>query len=226
MPKVRSTVETIARLRLLFAQEKFQESRLVEIDPDRGDFLINDLEQNLALTRGSIARVLDEFTQFPPLYGRHAEKLTEFHKTGNFEKSVFIMTKFPDGKDPHADGELSRVIDATREAIRNCSFVPRVADRKNRFHPGLWDNVELHLLGCKRGVAILEDRYRRELNPNVAMEWGWMRALGRDVLYLRESSFSQDRADISGLITDPFVWEQPEGGICQAISTWLGQADR
>jgi hypothetical protein len=39
-------------------------------------------------------------------------------------------------------------------------------------HKHLWDDVELYLLGCSKGVAILEDCYEPELYPNVAMGSG------------------------------------------------------
>jgi hypothetical protein len=68
---------------------------------------------------------------------------------------------------------------------------------------------------------MIEDRYRSELNPNVAMEWGWMRAMGRQVLYLRESGFSRERADMMGLIADQFYWNEPEKHIPGVISRWL-----
>jgi len=226
MPRVRSTSDTISILRELFAQEDFQQGILRKIDPEREDILRDDLEQTLMRTKRSIVKVMDEFNQFPPQHIRHSEILAGFHDSGEFNKSIFIMTKFPDGRDPEADSQLKRVIDAARQAIEDCAFVPRVADTTNRFHTGVWDNVELHLLGCKKGLAILEDRYRRELNPNVAMEWGWMRALGRDVLYLREMAFSQERADISGLITAEFSWDIPEPGISEAVGKWLKQPEK
>jgi nucleoside 2-deoxyribosyltransferase len=83
--------------------------------------------------------------------------------------------------------------------------------------------VELHLLGCRLGVAVVEDRYLPELNPNVAMEWGWMRAMGKPVLFLVEKSFTKFRADIGGLITAQFSWDDPEGTVEDAISPWLSK---
>jgi hypothetical protein len=53
------------------------------------------------------------------------------------------------------------------------------------------------------------------------MEWGWMRAMGRNVLYLRESAFSKERADVMGLIADAFDWNEPETHIPEVISRWL-----
>lgn len=72
------------------------------------------------------------------------------------------------------DVQLEAVIQAVRDAVEGCGYIPRIA-RDNQYHPILWDNVELYLLGCRRGIAIVEDKYLPELNPNVAMEWGWMR---------------------------------------------------
>jgi hypothetical protein len=37
------------------------------------------------------------------------------------------------------------------------------------------------------------------------MEWGWMRGMGRDVLYLVEKDFKKQRADRGGLI-DQSKW--------------------
>ena len=97
------------------------------------------------------------------------------------------MSKFVDGDDEAKDAELQRVLDAAADALADAGYKPRIAQGMN-YHESLWDNVELHLLGCSRGVAIVEDQYRAELNPNVAMEWGWMRGMGKPVLYLVEDA--------------------------------------
>ena len=73
-----------------------------------------------------------------------------------------------------------------------------------------------------RGIAIVEDKYVPELNPNVAMEWGWMRALKRSVLFLREESFDHARADWDGLIDYRFKWDDPKPGIDVALDKFLG----
>jgi hypothetical protein len=87
--------------------------------------------------------------------------------------------------------------------------VARIA-RDNEYHGLLWDNVELHLLGCKRGIAILEDK--------------WMRGMGRHVLYLVEKDFNSRRADWSGLIERQFEWANPVPGIKAAVEDWLKKA--
>jgi hypothetical protein len=130
------------------------------------------------------------------------------------------MTKYPDGAGPE-DKLLQNVIDIVEASIKSCGYIPRIALKKPWYFATLWDNVEVHLVGCSRGVAILEDKYRPELNPNVALEWGCMRTMGKNVLYLREKSFSKDRADTMGFLSEPFSWDEPEKDIPNAITEWL-----
>jgi hypothetical protein len=150
--------------------------------------------------------------------------LTNFHAIADFEKSVFVMTKFPEPASQAAiDLQLRAVIQAVIDAVRDCGYRARLANEQ-RFHAGLWDNVELYLLGSRRGIAIVENKYLDELNPNVAMEWGWMRGMGRDVLYLVEKDFGRARADWNGFIQDSFDWAHPVPDIAAAVRRWLTPA--
>jgi hypothetical protein len=161
-----------------------------------------------------------EFLALPPQHVRYETKLGQFRQEASFEKSVFIMTKFPEGKTAKAR-ELSRVIKAVQESIAATGFVPRIASERMYF-ADVWSNVELYLLGCRYGVAIVEGRYRPELNPNVAMEWGWMRGLGKDVLFLVEKQAHKYlRADWSGLIRQEFSWSEPRKTIPDHVRAWL-----
>ena len=132
------------------------------------------------------------------------------------------MTKFPDEDSVAAiDVELKAVIAEVKAAVDSTNrYTARIASERE-YHPLLWDNTELFLLGSKRGIAIVEDKYRPELNPNVAMEWGWLRAMGRRVLYLMEKDFDQSRADWSGLLKKQFDWADPKPGIEAAVQEFL-----
>ena len=111
--------------------------------------------------------------------------------------SVFIMTKYPDGADAERDAELQTVIDTAKAAVSGCGFYPSMANAEVR-HPNLSENVEVHMLACSHGVAIVENKFRPDLNPNVAMEWGWMRAMRKPVLYLVEKDVKVAPADAAG----------------------------
>jgi hypothetical protein len=161
-----------------------------------------------------------ELMALPPQHLRYESKLGQFRREASFEKSVFIMTKFPEGESQRAR-ELSAVIKTVQRAISAAGFVPRIASERMYFDD-VWSNVELYLLGCRYGVAIVEGRFKPELNPNVAMEWGWMRGLGKDVLFLVEKQANKFvRADWSGLIRQEFSWNEPRQTIPHHVRGWL-----
>jgi len=205
--------QTIDRLRGLFETER--DFRALAKKKSGGE-----MDEHLTLNQRNIDEALELLVRFPPHMLKHLALLKDFHDNGKvYEKSVFIMTKFPDGTD-QLDLELTKVIDTVKDSIATNGFHPRIAlDRA--YHPTVWDNVEIHLLGCERGVAIIENRYKKELNPNVALEWGWMRATNKRVLFLLEKGFKEFRGDILGFIPDTFSWDDPEQDIPKHVSDWL-----
>jgi hypothetical protein len=180
-----------------------------------------DFKSDFERQRLRVTKLLRDLVEFPPHHMRHEQFLAQFHGVAAFDKSIFVMTKFPDPKKPApVDAQLMAVIQEVRDAVQNCGYVPRIAN-DSQYHPILWDNVELYLLGCRRGIAIVEDKYLPELNPNVAMEWGWMRGMGRNVLYLVEKDFKKQRADWGGLIESTFDWANPGPDIKAGVKAWL-----
>lgn len=179
---------------------------------DRADRIARDIERK----ERERLQVLEDLVAYPPYYRQYETPLQQFVSDAPVEKSVFVMTKYPDGQDAGRDSQLQRVIDAVTDAVRQCGFEPRLANAK-KYHPNLWENVEVYLLGCSRGIAIVENKFKPQLNPNVAMEWGWMRARVKPVLYLVEKEMDVTPADVNGLIQDRFAWDNPAPDIRQAI---------
>jgi hypothetical protein len=204
--------------------KKMQEQ--LDRDPMFGDHIRRNIRRvaaELEETRSAMEELAITFLQIPPWHGRHRTAIHEFNRVSTYNESVFVMTKFPDGN-TEQDAELSRVIQAVKEALIKNGLIPRIADGA-RYHDWVWDEVELHLLGCSQGVAIIEDKYKPELNPNVAMEWGWMRAMGKRVLFLQEANFSHGRADLAGLRCWKFDWQNPEAEIYSAVDQWRQACD-
>jgi hypothetical protein len=217
--------QAISRLRVLFEQESDASRRRNSFAREADQTFRRDLEskasEDAQWAEALVRKTLEELQNYPPHHARHFGKLNEFFRDGSFAESVFIMCKFPESDSANLDKELRAVIDAVCEATRECGYRPRIAAEK-AYHPMLWDNVELHLLGCKRGVAIVEDHYKPELNPNVALDWGWMRAMGKEVLFLVETDFKHRRADWEGFLKADFCWSHPSREIVDAVSAWLG----
>jgi hypothetical protein len=224
---MRDLTKATLDLRLIFLEiEKYERDRKKVLgDHARSDAEkdedARDLAQIIARQTARVHKLLEEFADFPHWHARHAPLLSEFKKNGAYEDSVFVMTKYPDPKRPLVtDAQLKRVIDAVSTAVAANRYVPRVASDKD-YHRHLWDNVELYMLGCRRGIAIVQDKAKRELNPNVAIEWGWMLGLNRGVLYLVEKDFKRERADWTGMIKYEFDWNNPEPDIATAVRKFL-----
>jgi len=189
--------------------------------PERHEAEISHWRGNVSLYQNYIHKELEDFLRYPPHLLIDGKELTEFHRLAPYEKSVFIMTKYPPAKAKSGDAVLlERIIEAVCNAVRSCDYVPRMARDKDHA-PMLWKNVEFYLAGCIAGIAIIEDKYCPELNPNVALEWGWMRAMNKRVLCLVESSFTHLRADLDGFTRKEFEWNNPEPGIKDAVESWL-----
>ncbi len=176
-------------------------------------------QQNIAKLHKYQEELLDKLIHFPPHTIEHFANLEQFHQASPYGKSVFVMTKFPGNSSP-LDTQLDRVIKAVRDSVAKFGFTSHLASDHD-YNPMLWKNVEFYLLACSRGVAIVESKHTQELNPNVTMEWGWMRGMDRQVLFLVEKSFDRSRADLSGLIEEPFDWDNPEPDIEKAVKKFL-----
>jgi hypothetical protein len=134
----------------------------------------------------------------------------------NYEKNVFIMTRFQPG-----NRTLEDIDDAVRDSLAARGLVAHRSD--DRVYPAdrnLWDNVCTYMFCCKYGIAILEDIISDEFNPNVALEYGFMRALGKSTLLLKEVRF-EPRADIIGTLWEPFDILDVKSSIASAVNRWL-----
>jgi hypothetical protein len=225
MPTKDQTLTALEHYFAAIQAQRLEESQLRResfLDEDGYEDRKREIGDRIRQDRQRMIGILEQLERMPERHHmRHWNALVDFHKNGAFVDSVFVMTKFPDPTDPHGV-ELQAVIEAVLAGIAARGYKPRIANQQN-YQRWLWDNVELYLLGCHRGIAIVEDRYAPELNPNVAMEWGWMYALGRDVLFLREKEFEHERADWTGLISESFDWLDPKPGVDAALARFLPQ---
>jgi hypothetical protein len=142
---------------------------------------------------------------------RDSEKACE-----DYEKNVFLMTRFQPGNETL--GQLDRLM---RDTLASAGLVGhRADDRCYTADRSLWDNVCTYMQCCSRGIAVLEDIIVEEFNPNVALEYGFMRGLGKPVLLLKERRF-HPRADILGTLWEEFDILRLDQTVPTAIDRWL-----
>jgi hypothetical protein len=165
----------------------------------------------------------------PGGYRKLKEPLESFFNDGergcsNYDRNAFIITRFLPG-----NKVLESIDNTIRTALKSVGLVGHRAD--DRVYPddrNLWDNVCTYMVGCKYGIAVLEDVLRAEFNPNVALEYGFMRALEKPTLLLKEQRM-EPRADILGTLWEGFDVFEIEKDITDSIHRWardLGVNDK
>lgn len=153
----------------------------------------------------------------PPGYQRLADDCRRFFADHpEYARNVFLMTRFDESK------HLKELDETTRAALRGRGLNPvRADDRVYASDRNLWDNVCVYMLCCSKGVAILEDRGRDEFNPNVALEYGFMRALNKPALLLVDRAFRNLRADVIGTLREEFDLLDIAATVPPALDRWL-----
>jgi len=154
----------------------------------------------------------------PPGYQFLADECERFFKDHpHYDRNILIMTRFVAGN--RLLEELDREL---RSVLKEHNLNPIRADDKMYLRDrNLWNNVCVCMICCKFGIAILEDRVAAEFNPNVALEYGFMRALNKPVLLLADTGFRNLRADIIGTLREQFDITDIKGTTKAPVETWL-----
>jgi hypothetical protein len=158
------------------------EKRLEEIDSEILEMIQGDIHQHLS----SFLRKFEE-------------------ARGPSDKVVFVMMKFPSGN-TREDQILNLIYDKIKDTCSRYFGMKAVRADEFAAAGNIWDNAQVHALGSRFGIAIIENKYTNEFNPNVAMEAGYMAALGKEVLLLVEKTFPYNRADMAGRLQSQFTW--------------------
>jgi hypothetical protein len=161
----------------------------------------------------------------PSGYEHLSSQVHRFCDESPFEHNVFVMMKFPDKgnmlvRHVRLLSDIWEIIDSE---VRRHGLEARRADERS-YHDQLWENVCVYLIGSKYGIAVLEDEVASEMNPNIALEYGFMRALNRPVALLRNRGFKHSRADLSGKLAKTFDivgGELKEDTLRKAVGDWL-----
>lgn len=224
------------RLFALIGQRTVLRTEIAAVDIRAGSKALKDIERNQLedILRGvedNIVELLDSSSTIPRTHLSLKPDVDRMTAEVPFEQSVFFMTSFAVGKDPVKDRQLKRISDAIEKSLDAYGLRLRRADRRDySASKQLWDNVQIHMLGCRYGIALLESHYRDELNPNVALEYGFMKALGRDLVLLIEKEFKHRRADILSTLGKQFEWTDDaramRKSIQAAIHSWMADLGR
>jgi hypothetical protein len=131
-------------------------------------------------------------------------------------KSAFIIMRFGASR-RHKD-----ILDAIRQTLERHGIVALRADDR-AYAESLMPNVRTYMHGCGFGIAVF-DRIESEMhNPNVALEVGYMLALGKRVCLLKDRSMLRLPTDIVGSLYSEFDIDEIDASIQESLDRWLKQ---
>jgi hypothetical protein len=113
-----------------------------------------------------------------------------------------------------------RIAAAIKETLTRRGIIGLRADDR-RYEDDTFPNIATFMYGCGFGVAVFERIEREQQSPNVALEVGYMRALGKRVCLLKDKNLDRMPSDLLGSLYDPFDPQDPEKTIESALGRWL-----
>jgi len=131
----------------------------------------------------------------------------------NPSKTAFIMMQF--GRTT-AHG---RITSGIRDILRRHGITALRADDKE-YHRDLFSNILTHIYGSGFGVAVFERIEADKFNPNVALEVGYMMALGREICLLKDKTLTHLSTDLMGKLYREFDPQNPEDTIAGELVKW------
>lgn len=144
------------------------------------------------------------------------ESLAEFRKDHpEIGKTGFIMMQF-------GATETHNVIAQTiKDTLASHGLEAVRADDKE-YHSDLYNNIQTYLHGCGFGIAVFERIESDNFNPNVALEVGYMLALGKPICFLKDKTLRTLHADLIGKLYKQFDPSAPKKTIPNELNKWLG----
>ncbi|MBI4674280.1 MAG: hypothetical protein HY741_21770 [Chloroflexi bacterium] len=140
--------------------------------------------------------------------------LARYLRQSEFERNVFIMIRFQTTR------ENKMIREVISRTLKDEGLIPQFADNLS-VADDLWENVCAYMLGSKFGIAVIEQIEERSFNPNVAIEIGFMLALQRKVLVLKDKRVPRLPADLIGRIYREFDSYQIEDTVATEIRGWV-----
>lgn len=175
--------------------------------------------------RNTTAQYVDEFERrrkrptAPSGYGHMQPALDLFSDDyPAYERNVFVAMRFTE------TAQHAAIWTAISNTLAEYGMRAHRADTK--VYPqddDLWTNVCCYMLGCKFGICVFEQIDSRDFNPNVQIEYGFMRALDKRVLLLKDSRQPDMPTDIVGKVYKPFDSYQIADSVSGRVRSWVEQ---
>lgn len=142
----------------------------------------------------------------------YVEAFRKDHPEG--EMSAFVMMRFD------KTGVHTSIFDEIKKTLQQYKIVAVRADDR-AYSDDLFQNVQTYMHASTIGIAVFERITKKEFNPNVALEVGYMLGLGKPVCLLKESYLERLNTDLLGRVYYEFDSLRPSETIGPALADWL-----
>ena len=146
------------------------------------------------------------------------DSLTNFKKDfPNPQKCCFLMMKFEDSK------EQKKIVKALKDEFTKRGLnLLRVDDKA--YCDDLFLNIKTYMHGCSFGLALFERITSNYFNPNVSLEVGYMMALKKPILFLKDKNLDSLHSDLVGKLYSSFD-VQDKKSISPILEKWLSEKE-
>ncbi|MGO2141461.1 MAG: hypothetical protein ACTH30_13740 [Leucobacter sp.] len=129
-------------------------------------------------------------------------------------RNVFIMMRFSD------TAQMKQIHDAIVAGLAEHGMNAVRADDRD-YTGELWSNIEVYLTGCQYGIAVFEDIEKRDFNPNVSLELGYLMGRAKRSLLLKEKRLPDMPSDVVHKLYKEFDGYDIENSIKREIGNWI-----
>jgi hypothetical protein len=132
-------------------------------------------------------------------------------------RNVFVVMRYS-SESP----ALLEIEEAIKKTLKRYGLTAVLA-RDVAFNQELWSNIRYCMDHSRYGIVIFERLVQPDYNPNVTLELGYMLALRRPTLILKERSLPTLHSNIMGHLYTPFDSHKVSETVSVAVETWLRQ---
>lgn len=143
---------------------------------------------------------------------KYSKSLKEFSEEKN--KNVFIIMRF-------SNKEVFKQIESTIKWVLSKYGLRGFLARDVKFHDLLWEHVRTCMENSRYAIIVFEKILEPDFNPNVALELGYMLAIGKECLILKDSSMKNLHSDVMGHLYESFDSYNIEETISTSLESWL-----
>lgn len=132
----------------------------------------------------------------------------------NNKTCAFLMMKFEDSS------IQANIVQNLKEIFKKHGLILLRADDKH-YSDDLLANIQTYMHGCYFGVAIFERINSEYFNPNVSLEVGYMMALQKPIMFLKDKTLKSLHTDLIGKLYVEFDFQNLNQTLEKSTTKWL-----